>query len=188
MPERAVRPGQVPGDVEECHKKYGFVSIVCGEGITYADGTPVSASETNDKFANVEFGAMGGTSAAMMLHRMISDKFGWRGEFQVMESLQMCGSDRTSALDVDEAFMCGQRAVELAAEGKSGVMVSLLGAEPGKEYVTRLGTAPLAEVAVHSKPMPDKFIDKSGMFVTPEFVEYLKPLVGPLPTYGQPGL
>jgi ATP-dependent phosphofructokinase / diphosphate-dependent phosphofructokinase len=181
MPERPFDKDKFLAKVEECHKKYGFVSIACGEGIAYADGRPVSASETRDRFGNVEFGAMGGTSAAMMLHRMISEKFGWRGEFQVVESLQMAGSDRTSALDVAEAFLCGQKAVELAAEGKSGLMVSLV-REEGKEYQTKLGTAPLAEVAVHSKPMPDKYIDASGMYVTPEFVEYLKPLVGPLPT------
>jgi len=37
---------------------------------------------------------MGGTSAAMMLHRMIHAEFGWRGEFQVCESLQMAAADR----------------------------------------------------------------------------------------------
>jgi 6-phosphofructokinase 1 len=55
---------------------------------------PVSASTVTDKFSNVEFGAMGGTSAAMMLHRMLSNTFGWRGEFQVTESLQMSAADR----------------------------------------------------------------------------------------------
>ena len=67
-----------------------------------------------DKFANVEFGAMGGTSAAMMLHRMIHAAFGWRGEFQVCESLQMCAADRVMPGDVEEAYACGRRAVELA--------------------------------------------------------------------------
>ena len=44
--------------------------------------------------AHGEFGAMGGTSIAMILHRMISEEFGWRGEFQVTESLLMCAADR----------------------------------------------------------------------------------------------
>jgi 6-phosphofructokinase len=154
-----------------------------GEGVSYADGTPISASQTEDKFGNVEFGAMGGTSAAMMLHKMISDKFSsWRGEFQVVESLQMCGSDRVSALDIEEAYACGKRAVELAGEGKTGLMVSLQrGSDQQGQYRTELGTAPLADVAVKAKPMPDEYIDESGMFVTQAFVDYLKPLVGPMP-------
>ena len=42
-------------------------------------------------------------------------------------------------------------------------------------------TAKLEDVAVRSKPMPDEFIDDSGMFVTEDFIKYLKPLVGPMP-------
>jgi len=104
------------------YKKFGFVSIVCGEGISYADGTPVSASKTTDRFSNVEFGAMGGTSAAMMLHRMLSNAFGWRGEFQVTESLQMCAADRAVKLDFDEAYQCGREAVRLATRAVTALL------------------------------------------------------------------
>jgi len=182
IPERAFEQDKFLDKVEECYKKYGFCSISCGEGIHYADGTPVSASVTKDRFGNIEFGAMGGTSAAMMLHKMIGDRFkGWRGEFQVVESLQMCGSDRVSELDLEEAYLCGMRAVELAGEGKTGLMVSLQRGKKCGCYSTKLGTARLADVAVKAKPMPDEFIDQSGMFVTEAFVDYLAPLVGPMP-------
>ncbi len=183
VPERVFDKEKFLARVEQCYKKYGYCSISVGEGVSYADGTPISASQTEDKFGNVEFGAMGGTSAAMMLHRMISDKFtSWRGEFQVVESLQMCGSDRVSALDIEEAYACGKRAVELAGEGKTGLMVSIQrGSDQHGRYCTELGTAMLADVAVKAKPMPDEYIDESGMFVTQAFVDYLRPLVGPLP-------
>jgi 6-phosphofructokinase 1 len=184
MPERAFDKDKFLTKVEECYQKYGFCSISCGEGVSYEDGTPISASATTDKFGNVEFGAMGGTSAAMMLHRMIGDRFeGQRGEFQVVESLQMCGSDRASCLDLEEAYLCGQRAVELAGEGQTGVMVALVRGSADGRYCTELGTAALADVAVKAKPMPDEYIDDSGMFVTQAFVDYLKPLVGELPEF-----
>jgi len=128
----------------------------CGEGIAHADGTPVSASQVRDKFQNVEFGD-GGASAAMALHRMISSEFGFRGEFQVPESLPMCAADRAVSLDIDEAVLCGKAAVKLAAEGKSGLMVTLV-RKPGRKYQCTTGTASLADVAVHTKPMPDAFI------------------------------
>jgi 6-phosphofructokinase 1 len=38
-------------------------------------------------------------------------------------------------------------------------------------------------VAVKAKPMPSKFINKAGNFVTKAFVDYLRPLVGKLPDY-----
>jgi 6-phosphofructokinase 1 len=182
LPERPFDREQFLAEVKRCYDRHGWCSVVCGEGVCYADGTPISASQTTDKFANVEFGAMGGTSAAMMLHRMINAAYGWRGEFQVCESLQMCAADRVCAGDVEEAHACGRRAVELAAAGTSGVMVSII-RESSNPYRWSLGTAPLAEVALGAKPMPDEFITADGNFVTPACVEYLKPLVGPLPEY-----
>ena len=127
---------------------------------------------------------MGGTSAAMMLHRMIADALGWRGEFQVCESLQMAAADRVSTTDVEEAHACGRRAVELATEGQTGVMVSIV-RESNQPYRWSLGTVPLSEVAIRAKPMPDEFITPEGNFVTPASVDYLRPLVGPLPEYAR---
>jgi 6-phosphofructokinase 1 len=182
LPERPFDQHRFLADVKRCYDRYGWCSVVCGEGIRHADGTPVSASSVTDKFANVEFGAMGGTSAAMVLHRMIQAAYGWRGEFQVCESLQMCAADRAAPGDAEEAYACGRRAVELAAKGASGVMVSIVrnGNDP---YRWSLETAPLAEVALGAKPLPDAYITAEGNFVTPACLEYLKPLIGPLPDY-----
>jgi 6-phosphofructokinase 1 len=106
--------------IKRTHDKYGWVSIVCGEGICYADGTHVSSASGKDKFGNVEFGAMAGTTTAFVLQKMIQDTFGWRGEFQITESLQMCSADRAVQQDYEEAYACGKRAVELALAGTGG--------------------------------------------------------------------
>lgn len=182
FPERSFDKAKFLADVKKCYDAYGFVSIVCGEGITYADGSPISTSDTKDKFNNVEFGAMGGTSAAISLHKMIADEFGFRGEFQVTESLPMCGQDRAVQNDIDEAYMCGQKAVELAADGKSGLMVTLE-RDPSDESKSMTSTAPLKDVAVKAKPMPDDFINEEGNFVSDKFIAYAKPLVGEMPNY-----
>jgi len=184
LPERPFDRQRFLADVKAAYDRCGWCSIVCGEGVCYADGTPVSASQVTDKFANVEFGAMGGTSAAMMLHRMIKDAFGWRGEFQVCESLSMCAADRASPVDLEEAYACGRRAVELAAEGVTGVMVSIV-RQSNDPYRWTLGTAPLHEVAIQAKPMPDEYITPQGNFVTPACLDYLRPLIGPLPEYAR---
>lgn len=184
LPERPFELDRFLADVKRCYDRYGWCSVVCGEGVCYADGTPISASKVTDKFANVEFGAMGGASAAMMLHRIIHATYGWRGEFQVCESLQMCAADRLSPGDAEEAYACGRRAVELAAEGASGVMVSIV-RESNNPYRWSLGTAPLAEVALGAKPMPAEYISADVNFVTAACLDYLKPLVGPLPEYAR---
>jgi len=184
LPERPFIHEEFLALVKKTQAKHGFVSIVCGEGITNPDGSPVSASQTKDRFANVEFGAMGGTSAAMILHRIISDEFGWRGEFQVCESLQMCAADRAVKLDYKEAYACGKQAVKLALQGKDGVMVTLdRVSKTNQPYRTEFGTEPLKNVANHERPMPDRFIAKSGMDVTKAFMNYVTPLIGELPVY-----
>ena len=182
LPERSFNKDKFVADAKKCYDEFGFISVVCGEGITYADGTPVSASQTEDRFGNIEFGAMGGTSAAMSLHRMICDEFGFRGEFQITESLPMCAADRAVQQDIDEAYLCGQKAVELAAKGVTGVMITLV-REPGSDYVCTTGTIPLTDVAVKAKPMPDSYINAEGNFVTEAFFHYLQPLIGEMPNF-----
>jgi ATP-dependent phosphofructokinase / diphosphate-dependent phosphofructokinase len=169
-------------DVDKCIKDNGWVSIVCGEGLKFADGTPVSASTTKDKFNNTEFGAMGGASVATSLHRMITEEFGYRGEFQITESLIMCDFVRASLVDLDEAYQCGVEAVKLAAREESGVMVSIrrLSNTP---YAVDYGVVPLREVAVSAKPMPLDYFNAEGNHVSPLFIDYMKPLAGEIPEF-----
>ena len=50
FPERPFDRARFLSAVETAHRRFGFVSIVCGEGITNPDGTPVSA----ERFARGE--------------------------------------------------------------------------------------------------------------------------------------
>lgn len=182
MPERVFDADKFLVDAQECIKKYGWVSVVCGEGLKYADGSPVSASITKDNFHNTEFGAMGGASVGLNLHKMMSKVTGLRGEFQITESLIMCSMDRAVKGDLDEAFECGRRAVDLAAQGESGYMVSIdrVSNDP---YAVRYSKAALSEVAVRAKPMPDSYLNAAGNFVTAECLDYMRPLLGEVPEY-----
>src|SRR6056297_1251238 len=125
FPEKPLNRDKVLQDVDDCILRLGWCYIVIGEGCIWDDGTPVSAAVEQDNFSNLEFGAMGGSSTAFSLHSLIRKKTGYRGEFQITESLPMCAIDRASRRDLEEAYMCGCKAVEFAAEGKSGVMVSM---------------------------------------------------------------
>lgn len=181
-PERRFDKAAFLKDAKACIEKRGWVSVVVSEGLLYADGTPVSASTTQDNFSNTEFGAMGGASVGLQIHRMLRESTGLRGEFQIVESLNMSAIDRATEQDLDEAYRCGQKAVEYALSGISGVMVTIerLSHQP---YRVSYGKAPLNTVAVRAKSMPDHFINSSGNDVTETALEYLKPLVGDLPTF-----
>ena len=169
-------------DVDNCLKRYGWVSVVCGEGLKFTDGTPVSASVVKDKFSNTEFGAMGGASVGLNLHRMIASKFGLRGEFQITESLIMSDFVRALPVDLEEAYQCGIHAVRLAEKGESGQMVTI-DRSSDAPYSVAYGMVPLNEVAVAAKPMPEEYFNSEGNFVSEAFIRYMKPLTGELPDF-----
>jgi 6-phosphofructokinase 1 len=182
VPERPLNRGRFLSDAEKAVKSYGWVSIVCGEGIVWDDGEPVSGADSKDKFSNIEFGAMGGRSAAMNLHQLLKEETGYRGEFQITESLSMCAADRVSDTDREEAFRCGKEAVRLACAGESGKMVSIkrLSSDP---YNVEFGCSPLSESAVRAKPMEESYINREGNFVSTGFIDYARPLIGALPEF-----
>ncbi len=169
-------------ETDACIRKYGWVSIVCGEGLKFADGSPVSSATTKDKFNNIEFGAMGGSSVGLSLHRMITSEFPYRGEFQITESLIMCDFVRASKVDLDEAYKCGVEAVKLAESGESGYMVSII-RKSNDPYTIEFGKVPLREVAVSAKPMPLDYFNAEGNHVSQKFIDYIKPLAGELPEF-----
>lgn len=167
---------------DQCIRRYGWVSVVAGEGIKYADGTPVSASVVKDKFSNTEFGAMGGASVAITLHRMLSSEFGLRGEFQVPESLIMSDFVRAVPVDLEEAYRCGIEAVHLAEQGESGYMVTIE-RKSDNPYEVVYGKVPLGNVAIAAKPMPQEYFNAAGNFVSDAFIRYMKPLTGEIPDF-----
>ncbi len=198
MPEIPFEFDRFIRKAQETLDRFGFVSVVCGEGIRDkngvvvssldADGVEIQKEKTVDKFGNQELGAMAGTSVAVALHKMLGKHLKresgvpCRGEFQVTESLPMCGADRATATDVEEAWKCGRRAVELALAGQSGVMVTMKRTS-NAPYTIEYETAPLDAVAVEASPMPLEYVDAENLFVTDACLEYLRPLIGELPEY-----
>lgn len=175
VPELRLSPEQLLQDVERAVRLHGFASIVVGEGVLWEDGRHVSDTTATDRFANIEFGAMGGGGAALTLHRLITNEFGYRGEFQIPESMAMAAEDRVVQRDRDEAREVGREAVRLAIAEETGVMVTLT-PDPHQ-----FGTAPLREVANNAKPMPAQMVRPGG--VTDAFIEYGRELVGAAAEY-----
>ena len=182
IPERPLSRKRFISNIKGCIKKYGWVSIVCGEGILWEDKSFVASLQSQDDFFDIEYGAMGGGSAALNLHKLIHQETNYRGEFQITESLSMCAIDRASKVDLEEAHACGVKAIKLAEEGASGIMVSIhrVSSSP---YKIELSTISLDQVTVKVKPMDDKYINAQGNFVTDEYIKYIKPLVGKIPNY-----
>jgi 6-phosphofructokinase 1 len=179
-PENPFHRDEFLQDAISCMDRIGYVSIVVSEGLKYPDGTPVSAAEHSDRFGNTEYGAMGGSSVGLNVHRILREATGYRGEFQITESLPMCAIDRAAPGDIRRAELCGSHAVTLASSGKSGLMVSIL-RKPGDTF--DFGQVPLSDVAVRAREMPRQMFNKRGNDVTQAFLDWARPLLGPMPEY-----
>ena len=55
----------------------------------------------------------------------------------------------------------------------------------GKKYQVSFVPVPLRNVARDAREMPDRFINKAGNDVTQAFLNYARPIVGPLPKIGR---
>ena len=74
--------------------------------------------------------------------------------------------------------------MSVARDGGQGVMITLE-RDDTHGYNCLTGVAALDEVGGKVRPMPDSFLSKDEAFVTQDFIDYLKPLVGPLPVMGR---
>ena len=157
--------------VEQTIAAKGYCVVVASEGAQYSDGAHISGSLNKDAFGHQQLGGVAPTLASM-----IKQSTGYKYHWALADYLQRSARHIASKTDVDQAYAVGKRAVELAVQGKSSVMVSIeRGA--GKQYSWSLGEASLEKVANMEKKMPRSFITKDGFGITQKARDYLQPLI-----------
>ena len=157
--------------VEQTIAEKGYCVVVASEGAQYSDGAHISGSLNKDAFGHQQLGGVAPTLASM-----IKQSTGYKYHWALADYLQRSARHIASKTDVDQAYAVGKRAVELAVQGKSSVMVSIeRGA--GKQYSWSLGETPLEKVANMEKKMPRSFITKDGFGITQKARDYLQPLI-----------
>ncbi len=157
--------------VDETINREGYCVVVASEGTQYSDGAHISGSINKDAFGHQQLGGV-----APALASMIKQSTGYKYHWALADYLQRSARHLASKTDVDQAYAVGRRAVELAVQGKSAVMVSIE-RDGGDTYGWSLGEAPLAKVANMEKKMPRSFITKDGFGITKKARTYLQPLI-----------
>jgi len=183
LPERPFRREQFLADVDRVYREHGHVVITICEGLKDERGEYVSASRRDvdvDRFGHAQ---LGGVSAALC--DLIATELKIKARFDKPGTIQRVSSVLASPVDMDEAYRVGQTAVREAVAGKTGFMVSII-REPGPQYRSTLGLVPLERVANAVRQVPDEFIAPAGNDVTPAYLSYIRPLIGPpLPEYAR---
>jgi 6-phosphofructokinase len=174
LPEVPFNIDTMLGDIENKVARDDNALIYISEGIKSNEGKLLAeyAEETTvDAFGHKQLGG-----SAETLSRLIGSKLGCKVRGIELSLLQRSASHIASAVDVEEAFIVGQVAVQSALEGKSDVMVGF--ERPKNEpYRTMTKLFPLALVANHEKLMPREWINDAGNQVLSPYIDYALPLI-----------
>lgn len=175
LPERPPTIEMICQDVARRVERLGRAVVVACEGLRDPDGNPFGAALDRAGIAQHELAR----NLGHVLAEGISAMTGLRARSEKPGLLGRSCSFAVSAVDAEESYLCGRAAVEAALAGSGGVMVALrrVSSDP---YGCETFLTPLATVANAERPVPDGWIAACGADVTPEFVEYVRPLVSPI--------
>ncbi|MCT8467932.1 6-phosphofructokinase [Chromohalobacter canadensis] len=171
FPELPFQRAQVMQRVDEAVKKYGYCVIVVSEGARYEDGTFLADAGNTDAFGHRQLGGVAPTLAGM-----VKQDLGYKYHWAVADYLQRAARHLASKTDVEQAYAVGQKAVELALDGKNAMMPTIKRVSE-TPYEWRIEAAPLAEVANKEKFMPREYIREDGFGITEAGRRYLSPLI-----------
>ncbi len=158
-------------EVKKIYEKKQKVLIAVSEGIKDKNGEYILKYRNfnnNDPFGHLQ---LGGVSS--VLCEIVTNTLGFPVRAIELNLPQRCAAHIASLTDIQEAYMCGKKAVDYATKGESGKMISLY----RQNDVTRYSTVELSSVATLIKTVPENFITPSGNQITEEYIKYALPLI-----------
>ena len=161
--------------VEQLQKEKSSVVVAVSEGVKVADGRYVCELTDNIDYVD-EFGHRQLTGTARYLAERISREVGCKTRAIEFNSLQRCASHIVGRVDITEAFQVGGAAVKAAFEGETAKMIILkrISDDP---YLCVTDLYDVHKIANVEKKVPREWINEAGDYVTPEFVNYVRPLI-----------
>ena len=180
VPEKVFVLEKFIADVDRVYKQHGRCLIALSEGVHGADGKTLVESKEKDSHGNVQLSGSG--ALGDLLAEEIKQKLGskLRVRADTFGYLQRSFPGVLSPVDAKEARAVGRTAVKLATGTQHAHgSVAIVRASTRPYRVTYQHTE-LKNVAKETRPMEAGFL-KGDNDVDPSFLEYVRPLVGPLP-------
>ena len=160
--------------VNDMLRARGRAVVVVSEGFDVGD-----IGERKDSFGHTMFSSSTMTVEQIIVNYLNEAGLSARGSARgnVPGTDQRHNMVYASTVDLDEAYLVGWKAVEIAAQDGSGYMSTILRAS-GRLYSVRYDKVPLPLVANSERTFPEAWIAPSRTDVTDEFVRYARPLIG----------
>jgi 6-phosphofructokinase 1 len=152
-------------------KQRGHCAITVSEGLQDAKGNFISEMGTRDAFGHEQLGGIGA-----YLQELVKRELKLKVHGAVLDYCQRSARHLASKVDVEQAVACGAKAAELAAQGLSGVMVTIR-RDSQTPYRWSLGHTDAGNIANQEKRLPKEFIREDGYHITDRFREYCAPLI-----------
>lgn len=176
LPEKLVDMDIMLKDIENAYAKGHGCLVTVSEGLCGPDGNPLADSGIVDGFGHKVPGGVG-----EYISRQIMQKIGLKSRAEKPGLLGRTSIAYQSEVDRLEAYAVGKRAVEAAAEGRTGFMVAIK-ADRRDGFSFGLDLVPLADVANVEKKFPLEWIEGTNR-ISDEFFKYADPLIGSMPEY-----
>jgi ATP-dependent phosphofructokinase / diphosphate-dependent phosphofructokinase len=182
LPERPFVMDRFLGDIDRVVRKLGWAIAVVNEGLRTPEGTLVYENPVVSQRDALDRALPGGVAAflAGVVTRELKIRCRW-------EQPGLCA--RASMLHVSEqdrhdAELVGRAGVRAAIERRHAHMIAL---RPLGDTATPHETISLSRAAGGERPIPASWLDHaSDAAVTPAFIDYVRPIVGPLVDYDVP--
>ena len=177
----------IPGflaDVDRMYTKHGRCLVAVSEGIHGPGGEPIFTTGEVDSHGNVQLsgsGALGDFLAAKVKEglgeglRVRADTFGY---------LQRSFAGYYSEVDAAEAREVGRTAVRVATGGETPHGSIYIGRETANGYEATFNVTELKNVAKETRDLDEGFL-KGTNDIDPSFLDYVRPLVGNMPSAGR---
>lgn len=173
--------------VTDMQKKKKSIVIAVSEGVKLPDGRYVC--ELSDNVQDVDsFGHKKLTGTARFLSNECAKYLKTKTRAIELSTLQRCSGHLTSRTDITEAYQVGGAAVLAAAQGQSGVAITL-DRISDKPYQCKTGVVEINKIANYEKKIPIDWINETHTDMKQAFLDYARPLIqAELPPFYVDGL
>jgi len=184
FPEVPFRQREFLRKVKHAVENHGYCTIVVSEGVRDEKGRFLADAGTRDAFGHAQLGGV-----APVVANIVRESLGYKYHWAVSDYLQRSARHIASKTDVEQAYAVGEAAIELALQGKSGVM-PVIKRVSNNPYRWKIDHTSIGRVANREKMMPRNYIAADGFGITPAARRYLEPLIRgeDYPPYDRNGL
>lgn len=161
-------------DIQEVFTRKRCVVVAVSEGIKNKDGNYLDA---DSKYVKKDaFGHILHSGTGKLLETEVFKRFNCKVRSIELNVLQRCAMHIASKTDLNESFMIGQTAINIAKEQVSGQVVGMKRISDNPYQIEYISNN-VDEIANLEKQIPREWINKDGNDITPALYNYLYPLI-----------